>query len=63
MLTLEKKDRTAAERIKNNYYETWRERSAAIDAAIAEADRRSTRTPRPAGGKPAEAGRGLIPRR
>ena len=50
MLTLEKKDRTAAERIKNNYYETWRERSAAIDAAIAEADRRSTRTPRPAGG-------------
>ena len=50
MLTLEIKDRTAAERIKNNHYETWRERSAAIDAAIAEADRRTTRTPRPAGG-------------
>ena len=53
MLTLEKKDPAAAERIKMGQYDTWRERSAAIDAAIAEAEYRA----RAAAAKPRAAGK------
>ena len=41
MLTLEQKDGAAGKRIKTGEFASWRERSAAIDEAIAEAGRRS----------------------